>query len=335
MLEAAVGPRWKPGEALAPESNPILDRLGLSAWLAGRSDIACRSAGVRSIWGTGEVFFRDGFREPLGAGWVIDRRGFESFLDARAIEAGSEWIWSARVQAAEWSKDIWRLRAIRQAASMELHARVIIDATGRPASIARRLGARRVQYQQQIASVISWQEVRPPDTAWVSVESTPDGWWYSVSGPNSSQLLAQFRDGSDAHAGRGDCCSSMEAALTSTQLMRQVVTLPPRQDLTHAEVVSAGSAALDSSAGEAWLAVGDAAAAFDPISSQGLSNAIASAYAGANAVHNWIRGDGGALKAYAASVTATYDNYRRGLRTHYRSETRWRDRPFWKRRHKE
>jgi flavin-dependent dehydrogenase len=334
VLEAATATRWKPGEALAPECNPILERAGLSRTLAARPDIALRSAGIRSVWGSSEVWFRDGFREPLGAGWIIDRSGFEEFLSARAIEAGAEWIWGARVHSAERSGAGWRL-GISGPAAKHLYARVIIDATGRPAIIARRLGARRIQFESQIANVVAWRTACPAEAAWVSVESEPDGWWYSASGPNGYHLLARFQHRAATRSGAGTPGAGIGDAFAATRFMRTVVTLPPRRELAHEAIVNAGSAALDHAAGEGWLAIGDAAAAFDPISSQGLSNAIASAEAAATAARSWIEGSRDALDAYAARMTATYDAYRRGLRAHYRTETRWRDRPFWRRHHDE
>jgi flavin-dependent dehydrogenase len=101
VLEAARAPRWKPGEVLAPECNPILKELGLWGLLAARPDLAISSAGVRSRWGSEDTYFRDGFCEPLGAGWIIDRRAFEMFLSERASAAGADWVWGARVGSAE------------------------------------------------------------------------------------------------------------------------------------------------------------------------------------------------------------------------------------------
>ncbi len=300
--------------------------------LAARPDIALRSAGIRSLWGTGEVRFRDGFSESLGAGWIIDRNGFEELLSARAIEAGAEWIWGARVRAVERSGAGWRL-GISGRAAKHLDARIIIDATGRPAIIARRLGARRIQFESQIANVAAWRTACPADAAWVSVESEPDGWWYSASGPNGYHLLARFQHKSLTPSGAGKPSAGLRNALAATRFMRTVVALPPSLELAHEATVNAGSAALDRPAGEGWLAIGDAAAAFDPISSQGLSNAIASAEAAAHAARSWMEGSRDALDVYAARMTATYDVYRRGLQAHYRTETRWRDRPFWRRRH--
>ena len=74
-----------------------------------RPDVACRSAGIRSAWGSGEISYRDGFREPLGAGWIIDRSRFEQLLSARAVDAGTEWFWGSRLRAFEPCDAGWRL----------------------------------------------------------------------------------------------------------------------------------------------------------------------------------------------------------------------------------
>src|SRR6516165_4448350 len=87
VLEAATRPNWKPGEVLAPECNPTLKELGLWGVLRTRRDLAVLSAGVRSRWGSEDISYRDGFCEPLGAGWIIDRPAFETFLSERASAA--------------------------------------------------------------------------------------------------------------------------------------------------------------------------------------------------------------------------------------------------------
>ena len=79
-----------------------------------------------------------------------------------------------------------------------------------------------------------------------------------------------------------------------------------------------------------WLAVGDAAASFDPLSSQGLATAVLmGARAGdaiahpdrAAAIEAWV-------EAYAMLVAEHAD-----LRTHYaRLEQRWPNSAFWRRR---
>jgi flavin-dependent dehydrogenase len=317
VLEAAAEPRWKPGEVLAPECNPILRELGLWSELAARPGVAISCAGVRSRWGGDDEFFRDGFREPLGAGWIIDRRAFEAMLSQRAVGAGSHWVWGARVASAERRDGAWRI-AIPAGC---LDARLLIDATGRPAKLARGLGARRIRHQPQIATVARWPAGRSR-SAWLNIESVPDGWWYAVTDPGGARILARFGDRA-SH-------DTIREAFAATHFLKSVFALPATTEPVRTANFNAESTALDRCAGEGWLAVGDAATAFDPIASQGLPNALASANAAGHAAYGYLRGRFDAVEAYAAEMAAAYEFYLRGVQVHYRSERRWADQPFWK-----
>jgi flavin-dependent dehydrogenase len=86
-------------------------------------------------------------------------------------------------------------------------------------------------------------------------------------------------------------------------------------------------------AGDGWVAAGDAAAAFDPISSLGIGFSLRSGMEAARvAVAAAEGGDGAAAAAYAASVTRIYEDYRARHRGIYLQERRWPDAPFWARR---
>src|SRR5262249_58500811 len=82
------------------------------------------------------------------------------------------------------------------------------------------------------------------------------------------------------------------------------------------------------------LAVGDAAARFDPVSGQGIVKALRSGIFASYAVADWLRQkDDRGLRRYWALVEREFDAYRGTLRDYYSLEQRWPDRPFWRRRH--
>jgi flavin-dependent dehydrogenase len=327
VLEAEIEPKWKPGEVLAPECNPILRSIDLWSVLTARPDLATLSAGVRSSWGNDHISLRDGFCEPLGAGWIIQRQAFERFLSEQAAAAGAHWVWGARVHSVEHRNGVWEIAANGLAEPL-LFARFLIDATGRPAKLARRLGARRVRYQPQIVAVARWAKTQSQSN-WLNIESVPGGWWYAVSDPGSLQVLAWFGDytvvGPSRHAFWG--------AFAATHFLQSALALPAATEDVHITIQNAEGAALDRCAGMGWLAVGDAAMSFDPIASQGLSNAFASAHAAAYAASSCLQGKSQAGDTYAAEMSAAYEFYLGSVQRHYRSEQRWPDCPFWRRRH--
>ncbi|WMT79381.1 hypothetical protein [Bradyrhizobium sp. Ash2021] len=91
---------------------------------------------------------------------------------------------------------------------------------------------------------------------------------------------------------------------------------------------------LETAAGEDWLAVGDAALAFDPIAAQGLFNAMYLGLATAEAAERWFEGESDALAEYASEVARTRDIYVDNSAAWYRQETSWADRRFWANRHR-
>src|ERR1044071_7069474 len=82
-----------------------------------------------------------------------------------------------------------------------------------------------------------------------------------------------------------------------------------------------------------WLAIGDAAMSFDPISSQGLLNALFTGLAGAEAADRHLAGDTISLSAYARIIREFHAIYRSHLSQCYRAEQRWPQAAFWRRRH--
>jgi len=328
VIEAEIEARWKAGEVLPPECNPILKHLGLWSLLRARPDLATPSAGVRSRWGSDDISFRDGFCESLGTGWIIDRQAFETFLSEQALAAGADWLWGAHVRSANRQDSLWHL-SLRISAELLLRARFLIDATGRRASLARRLGARRVRYQPQIGTVSRWRGSSPTQAPWLNIESVPDGWWYAVSTPGGLHILAWLGD----HTASGPAQLGIRGAFGATRFLQSVFPEPPPSEHLRSAVLNAESTALDRCAGPGWLAIGDAAMAFDPIAAQGFSNAFASANAAVSAAHDYLQGRPEAADAYAADMSTTYAFYVNGVKQHYRSEQRWLDHPYWRARH--
>jgi flavin-dependent dehydrogenase len=79
--------------------------------------------------------------------------------------------------------------------------------------------------------------------------------------------------------------------------------------------------------GEGWIACGDAAAAFDPLSSQGLLGALAGGVAAAQAI--CAEDTGTALAGIAVRHREIRAIYEARRSTAYARERQWPDRPFW------
>jgi flavin-dependent dehydrogenase len=98
-------------------------------------------------------------------------------------------------------------------------------------------------------------------------------------------------------------------------------------------MIAADTSCLDQVASDGRVAVGDAAAAIDPLSSQGVYRALVSGKEAAAAIDAHLRGELEALIAYAHRVAMDFALDLHDRANYYRYEGRWLDSPFWKRRH--
>jgi flavin-dependent dehydrogenase len=98
----------------------------------------------------------------------------------------------------------------------------------------------------------------------------------------------------------------------------------------HIHARFAGGAITSPAAGRGWIAVGDAAAAFDPLSSAGLTHALDSAIDAAERIRHTLSGATTALDDYVACTLDEYDAYLAARQQYYARERRWHDQPFWR-----
>lgn len=91
--------------------------------------------------------------------------------------------------------------------------------------------------------------------------------------------------------------------------------------------------AREAAAGDTWLAVGDAASTFDPLSSQGLVKALRTGVFASFAIADLLTRDTDAgLARYRRYVPEEYASYSRARAKYYNEEHRWPHREFWRRR---
>ncbi|MBL4673819.1 MAG: hypothetical protein JKX81_16285 [Arenicella sp.] len=120
-------------------------------------------------------------------------------------------------------------------------------------------------------------------------------------------------------------------ALRSTKLINTGVELS-KESALKLTVCAANSSFSKQCAGDDWLAIGDAALAFDPLSSQGMFNALTTALLAKSAIDEALDGNSDATASYARKIAKVCNAYQQNLTEFYRTETRWQESLFWKRR---
>ncbi len=334
LVEAGDGGGNPFGESLAPSATPLLHRLGFLDALLATNPLPCH--GNRSIWGSEAPEERGFLRDPHGPGWHLDRPAFNAALLATAAAAGADCRCRTRARTVARDAGGWLVALEGSSGPEAVRADLVVDATGRPARIARMLGARPVAFDQ-LVGVVALLERRgsPFRDSFTLIEARPDGWWYSALLPDG-RLAAAFFSDPDLLAARAAWTAEGWAALVgeSRETRRRVATAG--YALTGRPALApAGNACLQPAAGDGWLAVGDAAAAYDPLSSHGIGSALAGGQAAADATARHLAGDRAALSGYANRIGAGYARYLKLWLAYYAQERRWTAAPFWQRRQPE
>jgi flavin-dependent dehydrogenase len=100
-----------------------------------------------------------------------------------------------------------------------------------------------------------------------------------------------------------------------------------------AQIADASVAHLDRPAGAGWIATGDAAVSFDPLSSQGIVTALLMGREAGFALAAMLgEGDPELLVRYGAEYARLLEDHLRLRAAYYGQERRWPDAPFWARR---
>lgn len=329
ILAREEGDGDKIGESLSPSANTILKQLGV--WDTFNEDGHLPCYGNKSSWGASDLAFYDFINDPNGHAWHIDRRLFEQRLVERAATLGVHQMISPMLSIVSVSHDQWRLDLDKGART--LTARFIVDATGRVSWFARRHGAKRLHEDRQIALIgfLNTSGTALADSTSL-IEAVQDGWWYSARLPDG-RLATAFMSDADLHDQRWVSSEKgWDRLLSQTRYTAGRVRDYGYHLGAKPRMVAAGSSRLDSLWGEGWLAVGDAAMSYDPLSAHGLTLAMVGGRDGAEAIVRYLDGDHSALDTYGSQMNDAYADYAMMRKEYYRAETRWPDSPYWLRR---
>lgn len=338
LADAGTG-RWpRIGEGLPPSARALLRELGVLDQVL--ADGHRRSPGTLAFWGSDTAHTEDTLFGLHGDGLQLDRARFDAGLRTAAHAAGAQVIDGARLRLLArgdaHTPHTLELR-IGEAAPQRVQARWLIDASGRSATLARALGAQRIAHDRLLAfhqRLIGGAATDRDGRTWV--EAVADGWWYSVLLPSGERLIAHLSDFSGEHG-----AAERRSLLNGEGLWDELRLAPQLHALCaehgwrpHGAVqgADASSTELDCAGGERWLAVGDAAMAFDPLSSKGIANALYTGLRAAGVIWASEGGDADAVGGYARHLREIHQVYRDQCWGFYAMEGRWLQSEFWRRR---
>ena len=300
LLDREKFPRFRIGESLMPATYWTLERLGVLEQV--KASAFPRKHSVQFFSGGGKpgrpFYFSEFDSHESSVTWQVDRLEFDGILLDNARDAGAEVCEKANVKDVvfEGSRASGVTAELADGSSKTLKAKVVVDASGQTALIARKLGLRRVDPKLQHASVFTrfTGAIRDAgiDEGATLIMHTAEraSWFWFIPLPDDvtsvgvvGPIRYLFKQG------EGDLQAMFD---------RELAICPALQErLRDAKQVMEPKALRDFSyvsgkiAGDGWVMVGDAFGFLDPIYSSGVFLALQSAEYASDAIIEAFRDD--------------------------------------------
>lgn len=319
------GASRKPGEIVEAMIRLPLSELGLLASFEALNSLLL--AGSRSIWDSDASVGFDGIKNPYGHGALIDRHEFERWFINAVSNAGVHVAGAARDVTAEADNGGWRIRGTSNGRVLDITAPVVIEATGRGRGPISR-GDRDVT--DRLAAFLTYGSTPPgPQDQRLIIEASRNGWWYAAPLPGNNAVIAFMTDVDLAPRSMAHRTQYLKQELAATKIVREFAER--LHDPGRMFGFPANSSLKRVINGRNWVAIGDAAATYDPLSGRGVAVALAKGTAIARLLTR-CSDLSQALEAYADTERATFSDYLIEQRSTYsRGAERFRS-PFWDRR---
>ncbi|KAF8910003.1 hypothetical protein CPB84DRAFT_1936840 [Gymnopilus junonius] len=260
------------GESLPPESGQLLHYLHHSLPKQLASQVKCgihtTCSGNASAWSSLNLEEQHAILNPFGHGLHLNRVEFEEILRDTVLKCalGSSSRLAFRKASFKSlqknSQGLWAIEIEEGGQRKPILAKWMVDGTGCKASVASKIGIKSITsalllvfYAIFIGSELDRNAGTGDNNRQMLIEAMADGWWYtSLILHNPPTRIIVFHTlpshssaKSSHHAAEGyPCCTAAGSS--------------------HLEKTCDGE--------ERWVAVGDAAIAFDPLSSQGMMTAL-------------------------------------------------------------
>lgn len=330
LIESSRYELWRVGETLSPDAGRSFREMGI--WDSFLKSGQLSTQGTSAAWESDVIHENEFLHHPEGKGWHLDRVRFDQWMAQEAQNKGAELLVASKYVNHQVSDGTFRIALSRDGNRFEIETRFVIDALGRTSPFGKNEGVQR-KVHDRLSGCVSFFPANSDFSSlgsYTLVEAVENGWWYSAHLSEQRFVVAYMSDADlikEERLHEPKCFADLLGQTLYT--CRRVKWKQPES----VRVLSAASILNQKVTGEGWLAVGDAASTFDPLSSQGIYKAIRSGMFGAYAAFDVLNGKNEAENKYQRFISEEYEEYIKTRGRFYNQVKRWPNAEFWKRRH--
>jgi flavin-dependent dehydrogenase len=329
-------PIAKIGDCLHANAKPILASLDLLETLESQNYVRCN--GNVSAWGSETLSYNDSIFSPYGAGWHLDRVLFDKTLRDTATKNGSVVYYDHIFNSIQKNhKNKWIVKVTNMDKEKFFECDWIVDASGRFSKVATTLGQKRLNFDDLLAYIVIFKTDDVDISTFSLVESIEDGWFYSAPLSKKERVVMFHTDDKIPTAKEVRNLNGFLEKLNGSFNVNEIIkkyNYVPKVD--RPSCVSAKSQKLDKFGcwKDNWIAVGDSALSYDPLSSQGIMYGLMGGVAAANTIARILSSNNDEEKInhmdyYANGCESIFKNYMILKKKFYNMEQRYPQSQFW------
>ena len=333
IIESSDYQQFRIGESIPPQTKQLFHQLEIWSAFVKQQHQPCY--GSRSWWGDNRNGFNDSLLSPYGHGWHLDRQKFNRFLAEQAQSAGVTLLTQCQFKTGRLiNEKHYNLTLDRQGAEHQLNAKFVVDASGARASFAQTQGSKK-QSNHALVSLgrrFIIKDKHYPLSQQTHLEAVENGWWYAARLPNDRVLISLTTDPQTAKTFKLHETNNWLDILVNSPNTKALLQGVTPED-TQPKRYPASSFCLNPATGKNWLAIGDAACTFDPITSGGIIKAMADGVTCADIIAGIFKTSGHdthhGLMQYQQMLIQRYQHYLAMRAHYYQQEKRFLNSPFW------
>lgn len=256
---------------------------------------------------------------------LVNRRALDAAIWRDLASAGVDLV-AARVSGVDIGEERVTVTMGDSEAEAIMSGRFLVEARGRSAPAAH---LERFRGEESVSLLQYWQgEAAAPQSAAVSFE---DGWAWMAMTPDGKRYLQLTFDVASANLpAKGDLIDYCIARLRTIDQAQPFMAGAQPTGQIYARTST--PVLCRQAIGDNWIRVGDAAMAVDPLSGNGIFQALSSSLQAPAIVHTILsKPENKALaqRFHQSRVDALFFRFARIGRDFYAMETQWPDKPFW------